>query len=69
MNLKLRSRTRAKNQNGLIRRGGGGGGGMYETHGSRSEVDCLDFTLASSFKRNFEFFVKVIPQSGKPTKL
>ena len=42
VNLKLRSRTRAKNQNGPIRRGGAGGEGeMYETHGSRSEVDCL----------------------------
>ena len=40
---------------------------MYETLGSRSEVPCLHFTLASSFKRNFELVVKAIPQPGKPT--
>ena len=45
------------------------GGELYETHGSRSEVDCLDFTLASSFKRNFEFFAMVIPLPGKPKKV
>ena len=43
------------------------GGGLYETLVSRPEVPCLHFTLASSFKRNFELVVKVIPQPGKPT--
>ena len=42
-------------------------GGYHETLGSRSEVPCLHFTLASSFKRNFELVVKVIPQPGKPS--
>merc|ERR1711973_816205 len=43
---------------------GGVEGGYHETLGSRSEVPCLHFTLASSFKRNFELVVKVIPPPG-----
>ena len=46
------------------------GGNLYETHGTFSVHSiCLDFTLASNFKRNSEFFVKVIAYSRKPTKL
>ena len=43
------------------------GGSLYETLGSRPEVPCLHFTLASRFKRNFELVLKFIPQPGKPT--
>ena len=48
---------------------GGVGGSLIETEGSRSEEPCLDFILVSNFKRNFELFVKGIPQPGKHKKL
>ena len=37
---------------------------MKHTVHCRSIVICLDFTLASNFKRNFEFFVLYLTQEN-----